>query len=46
MRPVLDIAPPAVFWGGEEVAIDTIHRTVYAISTGMAHELLSSGSGA
>jgi hypothetical protein len=46
MLPALDIAPPAVFWGAEEVAIDAFHHTVYAISTGIAYELLSSRNGA
>jgi hypothetical protein len=39
--PALDIAPPAVFWGKREVAIDVLHHTVYAIATGIAYELLS-----
>ena len=40
--PALDIAPPAVFWGKEEIAIDAFHHTVYALATGVAYELLSS----
>jgi hypothetical protein len=45
--PALDVAPPAVFWGAEEVAIDACHHAVYAIATGLAYELLSSdGRGA
>jgi hypothetical protein len=40
--PALDIAPPAIFWGAEEVAIDAFHHTVYAVATGIAYELLSS----
>jgi hypothetical protein len=39
--PALDIAPPAVFWGAEEVAIDAFHHAVYATATGMAYELLA-----
>jgi hypothetical protein len=46
MLPALDIAPPAVFWGAEEVAIDAFHHTVYAVATGIAYELLSSRNGA
>lgn len=42
--PALDIAPPAVFWGAEEVAIDAFHHAVYAIATGIAYELLSSSN--
>jgi hypothetical protein len=42
MLPALDIAPPAVFWGAEEVAIDAFHHTVYAIATGIAYEVLNS----
>ena len=43
--PALDIAPPAVFWGKEEIAIDAFHHTVYALATGVAYELLSSRNG-
>ena len=39
--PALDIAPPAIFWAPREIAIDAIHHTVYAITTGIAYELLS-----
>jgi len=38
--PAMDIAPPSVFWGAEEVAIDALHHLVYATATGMAYELL------
>jgi hypothetical protein len=41
--PALDVAPPFVFWGREEVAIDLLHHTVYAIATGLAYELVSAG---
>ena len=41
--PALDIAPPAIFWGAEEVAIDAWHHTVYAVATGLAFELLAGG---
>jgi hypothetical protein len=41
--PALDVAPPFVFWGGEEVAIDLFHHTVYAIATGLAYELVAAG---
>ena len=40
--PALDIAPPAIFWPKEEVAIDAFHHTVYALATGIAYELLGS----
>ena len=40
--PALDIAPPAIFWPKEEIAIDAFHHTVYALATGIAYELLSS----
>jgi len=39
--PALDIAPPALFWAPREIAIDAFHHTVYAITTGIAYELLS-----
>ena len=41
--PALDVAPPFVFWGRKEVAIDVFHHMVYAISTGVAYELVSAG---
>jgi hypothetical protein len=40
--PALDIAPPAVFWPKEEIAIDALHHTIYALATGLAYQLLSS----
>jgi hypothetical protein len=44
--PALDIAPLAIFWAPQEIAIDTFHHTVYAVATGIAYELLSTGRGA
>ena len=41
--PALDVAPPFVFWGREEVAIDLLHHTVYAVATGLAYELVAAG---
>jgi hypothetical protein len=41
--PALEVAPPAVFWGAEEVAIDAFHHTVYAVATGLAYELIAAG---
>jgi hypothetical protein len=38
--PALEIAPPSVFWGKEEVAIDAFHHAVYATATGLAYTLL------
>jgi hypothetical protein len=43
--PALDIAPPAIFWPKEEIAIDAFHHAVYALATGIAYELLSSRNG-
>ena len=40
MLPALDVAPPAWRWGGEEVAIDLVHHSVYAGATGLAYEAL------
>jgi len=42
--PALEIAPPSVFWPKEEIAIDALHHTVYAVATGVAYELISSDS--
>ena len=41
MLPVLEIAPPAVFWPKEELAIDAFHHAVYATATGVVYELLN-----
>ena len=41
--PALDIAPPFVFWGGKEVAIDLLHHAVYAVAAGVAYELIAAG---
>ncbi len=45
MLPALDVAPPSIFWGIDEVAIDMFHHAVYALATGIAYELLSDGNG-
>src|SRR4029078_12943243 len=37
--PALEVAPPFVFWGREEVAIDLFHHAVYAIATRAAYDL-------
>ncbi len=41
--PALEVAPPAIFWGPDEVAIDAFHHAVYAAATGIAYELISNG---
>ena len=41
--PALEIAPPAIFWPKQEIAIDAWHHAVYAAATGAAYELLSNG---
>jgi hypothetical protein len=41
--PALDVAPPAIFWRKQEIAIDAFHHTVYAVATGLAYEFLSNG---
>jgi hypothetical protein len=38
--PALEIAPPAIFWPKEEIAIDAFHHAVYAAATGIAYELI------
>ena len=40
--PALEVAPPSIFWGPGEIAIDAFHHAVYAAATGLAYELLSS----
>jgi hypothetical protein len=39
--PLLDIAPPAVFWPKPEVMIDAFHHAVYAVATGIAYRRLN-----
>jgi hypothetical protein len=43
--PALEIAPPAIFWSKEEIAIDAFHHAVYAAATGLAYELVAGRSG-
>ena len=38
--PALEIAPPAIFWPKEEIAIDALHHAVYAAATGLAYALI------
>ena len=38
--PALEVAPPFVFWGKKEVAIDLWHHAVYALATGLAYKLI------
>jgi hypothetical protein len=41
--PALEIAPPSIFWGPEEIAIDAFHHLVYATATAVAYELIGNG---
>jgi hypothetical protein len=41
--PALEIAPLAVFWPRDEIAIDAFHHAVYAAATGAAYELIGNG---
>jgi len=38
--PALEIAPPSIFWGAKEIAIDAFHHAVYAAATGLAYQLI------
>ena len=38
--PALDVAPPFVFWGREEIGIDLFHHAVYTVATGVAYDLI------
>ena len=38
--PALEVAPPFLFWGRREVAIDLWHHAVYATATGIAYRLI------
>jgi len=39
--PALEIAPPAIYWGSREVAIDALHHAVYAAATGLAYTAIA-----
>ena len=39
--PALEIAPPSIFWGPKEIAIDALHHAVYAVATGAAYEAIT-----
>ena len=39
--PALDIAPPSIFWGAKEIAIDAVHHAVYAAATGAAYAAIA-----
>ena len=41
--PALEIAPPSIFWGAKEIAIDALHHAVYAAATGAAYGAISAG---
>ena len=43
MLPALEVTPPSVHGGKEEVAIDAFHHAVYAVATGGAYELIAAG---
>jgi hypothetical protein len=43
--PVLDIAPPAIFWPKQEIAIDAFHHAVYAAAAGLAYQLVDGRNG-
>jgi hypothetical protein len=43
--PALEIAPPAIFWPKEEIAIDAFHHAVYAAATGLAYQLVAGRNG-
>jgi hypothetical protein len=41
--PALEIAPPSIFWGAKEIAIDAFHPAVYATATGAAYRAIAPG---
>jgi hypothetical protein len=43
--PALEIAPPSIFWGKEEIAIDAFHHAVYAAAAGLAYQLVAGRDG-
>jgi hypothetical protein len=42
--PALEVAPPIVFWGKKEIAIDVFHHLVYTAATGLAYAAIENGS--
>jgi hypothetical protein len=38
--PVLEIAPPVIFWAKAEIAIVAFHHAVCAAATGLAYQLI------
>jgi len=40
--PALEIAPPSIYWGLNELAIDAFHHAVYAAATGLAYAAITS----
>lgn len=38
--PLLEVAPPIVFWPKKEIAIDLFHHGVYTVATGLAYRLI------
>jgi hypothetical protein len=38
--PALEIAPPSIYWGVKEIAIDALHHAVYAAATGVAYRAI------
>jgi hypothetical protein len=40
--PALDVAPPSIFWGAKEIAIDAFHHAVYAAAAGAAYAAITS----
>ena len=39
--PALEIAPPSIYWGAKEIAIDVLHHAVYAAATGAAYRAIA-----
>jgi len=39
--PALEIAPPSIFWGVKEIAIDALHHAVYAAATGVVYRAIA-----
>src|SRR3954451_22974877 len=43
--PALEIAPPSIFWGKQEVAIDAFHHAACAAGTDRAYPLIEGQNG-
>jgi hypothetical protein len=44
LLPALKVAPPVNQWGGDEIAVESLHHMVYAMATGLTYTWLKANS--